>query len=260
VALRKVFGILLAAAVLTAPVSAETAEPAAVADFYADRVVSLYIGYPAGGGYDVYGRLVANHIGRFLPGNPTVIPVNMEGAGSLRLANWLYNAAPRDGSAFGIVNHGVPFEPLLGSADFAQFDPIEFTWIGSTNDETVVCVAWHSANVASLDDLYEQEFIIGGTGPGADDFVFPKLLSGVLDVAYTALKVLTEAESRTRENGIARWLVGRTPEVLAVVKRSPLGRSLGREGMFHNLEQAVSSYLGASSATRPGAPEATGSG
>lgn len=181
-ALRKVFGILLSAVVLTAPVPAEPAEGGTVADFYADRVVSLYIGYPAGGGYDVYGRLVANHIGRFLPGNPTVIPVNMEGAGSLRLANWLYNAAPRDGSAFGIVNHGVPFEPLLGSADFAQFDPIEFTWIGSTNDETVVCVAWHSANVVSLDDLYAEEFIIGGTGPGADDFVFPKLLSGVLDV------------------------------------------------------------------------------
>jgi high affinity sulfate transporter 1 len=85
-------------------------------------------------------------------------------------------------------------------------------------------------------------------------------LSSVFDVEYTALKMLTEAESRTRENGITLWLVGLTPEVLAVVNRSPLGRSLGREGMFHNLEQAVSSYLGTSTATLPGAPEATGSG
>lgn len=176
---RKVLGIWWLAMVLMAPVPADAAD---VADFYADKIVSLYIGYPAGGGYDVYGRLVAHHIGRFLPGNPTVIPINMEGAGSLRLANWLYNAAPRDGTAFGIVNHGVPFEPLLGNTEFAQFDPIQFTWIGSANEETVVCVAWHTANVTRLEDLYAEEFIIGGTGPGADDFVFPKLLSGVLGV------------------------------------------------------------------------------
>jgi anti-anti-sigma regulatory factor len=84
-------------------------------------------------------------------------------------------------------------------------------------------------------------------------------LSGVMDVEYTALKMLTEAESRTREQGIELWLVGLTPEVLAVVNRSPLGRSLGRERMFHNLEQAVASYLGTSTGTRPGAPEATSS-
>jgi len=84
-------------------------------------------------------------------------------------------------------------------------------------------------------------------------------LSGVFDVEYTALKMLTEADSRTHENGIALWLVGLTPEVLTVVNRSPLGRSLGRERMFHNMEQAVASYLGTSTGTRPGAPEATSS-
>lgn len=148
--------------------------------FYEGKVVSLYIGYPAGGGYDVYGRVVAHHIGKHIPGNPTVIPVNMEGAGSLRLTNWLFNAAPRDGTAFGIINHGVPFEPLLGNRDAARFDPMAFNWIGSANNETVVCVAWHSTGIRGFHDLEGREFIIGGTGPGADDFVFPKLLSGVL--------------------------------------------------------------------------------
>jgi tripartite-type tricarboxylate transporter receptor subunit TctC len=157
------------------PCTAQTLE-----EFYSGKVVSLYIGYPAGGGYDVYGRVVAHHIGKHIPGNPTVIPVNMEGAGSLRLTNWLFNAAPRDGTALGIINHGVPFEPLLGNREFARFDPMEFTWIGSANNETVVCVAWHSSGVREFHDLETREFVIGGTGPGADDFVFPKLLSGVL--------------------------------------------------------------------------------
>ena len=177
-ALRRAIGVLRSAAFLilvSVPCSAQTVE-----EFYSGKVVSLYIGYPAGGGYDVYGRVVAHHIGKHIPGNPTVIPVNMEGAGSLRLTNWLFNAAPRDGTALGIINHGVPFEPLLGNREFARFDPMEFTWIGSANSETVVCVAWHSSGVRGFHDLENREFIIGGTGPGADDFVFPKLLSGVL--------------------------------------------------------------------------------
>ncbi len=182
----KAFGVIsgaVLACLLSIPCSAQSnvqPDASATADFYSGKVVSLYIGYPAGGGYDVYGRVVAHHIGKHIPGNPTVIPVNMAGAGSLRLTNWLFNAAPRDGTAFGIINHGVPFEPLLGNQEFAQFDPMEFTWIGSANNETVVCVAWHSSGVSGFHDLETREFIIGGTGPGADDFVFPKLLSGVL--------------------------------------------------------------------------------
>src|SRR4051812_3246516 len=101
-----------------------------VAGFYRGKVVTLYIGFSVGGGYDVYGRLVARHIGKHIPGNPTVIPVNMEGAGSIKLANWLYNAATRDGTALGIINRGVPFEPLLGNAALARFDASKFTWIG----------------------------------------------------------------------------------------------------------------------------------
>jgi tripartite-type tricarboxylate transporter receptor subunit TctC len=85
------------------------------AEMFKGRTVDLYVGYSAGGGYDVYGRLVARHIGRHLPGNPTVIARNMEGAGSIRLANWLQNVAPRDGTAFGIVSRGAAFDPLLGA-------------------------------------------------------------------------------------------------------------------------------------------------
>src|SRR5262245_59908076 len=107
------------------------------ADFYKGRAIDLYIGYSAGGGYDVYARALARHMGRFIPGNPTILAKNMPGAGSLVLANWLYNVAPRDGTAFGIIARGTAFDPLLGSTK-AQFDASKFNWIGSMNDEVSV--------------------------------------------------------------------------------------------------------------------------
>ena len=100
------------------------------------------IGYSVGGGYDVYARLIARHIGKHIPGNPTVVPKNMEGAGSLRLANWLYNVGPKDGTVFGTIGRGTGFDPLLGNKA-AQFDGTKFNWIGSANDEVSVCVAWN---------------------------------------------------------------------------------------------------------------------
>jgi len=106
------------------------------ADFYKGKNIDLYIGYSAGGGYDVYARSLARHMGRFIPGNPTIVPKNMPGAGSLVLANWLYNVAPKDGTAFGIIGRGTAFDPLLGSTK-AQFDAAKFNWIGSMNDEVI---------------------------------------------------------------------------------------------------------------------------
>src|SRR3954463_5560826 len=104
------------------------------ADFYKGKQVELYVGYSVGGGYDIYARLVARHMGRYLPGNPVVVPKNMEGAGSLRLANWLYKAAAQDGTAIGIIGRGIAFDPLLGGQG-AQFDATQFGWLGSANDE-----------------------------------------------------------------------------------------------------------------------------
>jgi tripartite-type tricarboxylate transporter receptor subunit TctC len=158
-----------------APAKAQSVE-----EFYAGSDVTLYIGFSAGGGYDVYGRLAARHFGRFLPGEPTIVPVNMEGAGSLRLLNWLYSAAPRDGTAFGIVNRAAPFVPLLDNPELAAFDVQELTWIGSANDEVSVCVAWERTGITRFEQLYEQDLIVGSSGPGADEFVFPRLIRGVL--------------------------------------------------------------------------------
>jgi tripartite-type tricarboxylate transporter receptor subunit TctC len=157
------------------------------ADFYRGRTIDLYIGYSAGGGYDVYARALARHMGRFIPGAPAIVPKNMPGAGSLVLANWLYNVAPRDGTAFGTIARGVAFEPLLGSTK-AQFNAARFGWIGSMNEEVSVCAAWHTSGVTRLEEVMQREFTVGGSGPAADTDVFPKVLNGTIG---TRFKIVT---------------------------------------------------------------------
>lgn len=144
-----------------------------------EKPFNVYIGYSAGGGYDVYGRLVARHIGRHLPGKPNVVVNNMPGAGSMRLANWLYNVAPKDGTVMGTVARGIAFDTLLGQPG-AQFDATKFNWIGSANDEVSVCVAWHTSGVTKFEQVLEKELVVGGTGGSADTDQFPKVFNSVL--------------------------------------------------------------------------------
>src|ERR1700752_187808 len=101
-------------------------------DFYKGKTVSLVIGYSVGGGYDAYGRLVARHLGKHIPGNPSVVGQNMTGAGSLKAANYVYSVAPKDGSVIGTFSRSQGIAPLLGKA---EFDSTRFTWIGSVTDE-----------------------------------------------------------------------------------------------------------------------------
>jgi len=151
----------------------------AVSDFYAGRQVRLLIGYSAGGGYDTYARLLARHLGKHIPGNPTVVPQNMPGAGSLTLANFLYNVAPKDGSVIGTFARGMAMEPLL-SGEGTRFDASQFSWIGSLNNEVSVCVSWHTSDVKSMQDLETMELIVGGTGSGSDTDTFPIVISNLL--------------------------------------------------------------------------------
>ncbi len=164
-----------------------TAGAQSVADFYRGKTVDLYIGYSAGGGYDIYARFLARHIGKHIPGNPSVVPKNMEGAGSLRLANWLYNVAPKDGTAFGIIGRGTGFDPLLGQQR-AQFDATKYNWIGSANNEVSVCVAWHTSGVTRFEDMLTKPLIVGGTSASADTDQFPRITNGVLG---TKMRVVT---------------------------------------------------------------------
>ncbi len=157
------------------------------AEFYRGKTIHLDIGASVGGGYDLHGRLLARHIGKHIPGNPTVVPRNVEGAGGVRLPNVLYNSAPRDGTTFGIVFRSVPFDPLLGNKA-VQFDPTKLIWIGSTSSETSICVAWHTSGVTSIEDLRHKELVVGSTGNNADTSIFAKVINGVLG---TRMRIVT---------------------------------------------------------------------
>src|SRR5436190_11076360 len=184
--MRTIAQISIAAMVLLACSDRGSAQTPA--DFFKGRSIDLYIGYSVGGGYDVYARMIARHLGKHIPSGPTVLPKNMEGAGSLRLANWLYNVAPKDGSVIGTIGRGTGFDPLLGHKA-AQFDGTKFNWIGSANDEVSVCVAWSGrAKVRKFEDLLTTELTVGGTGSAADTDQFPRILNGVLG---TKMKIVT---------------------------------------------------------------------
>jgi tripartite-type tricarboxylate transporter receptor subunit TctC len=157
------------------------------ADFYKGKTVDLHIGYSAGGAYDLYARMIARHLGKHIPGNPQVVPKNMEGAGSLRLANYLYSVAPKDGTALGATSRGMAFDPLLGNKT-TQYEAPKFTWVGSANDEVSVCVAWHTSGVTSWDDVMTKELAIGSTGVGDDTYQFPKFANNTLGSKF---KIIT---------------------------------------------------------------------
>jgi tripartite-type tricarboxylate transporter receptor subunit TctC len=172
---------LVALAVMTAPAAAQ-------APSLAGKNVQMIIGFGAGSGFDLWGRLVARHIGKHLPGNPPVVPQNMPGAGGLGAVNLIYNRAPKDGSVLGLIASSAAMAPLTGAAG-ARFDPTRITWLGTPTTETYVCVAYNSTRVRvkTVEDLYEKELIVGGTGPGAGSYYFPKALSALLGLKFKVI-------------------------------------------------------------------------
>src|SRR5437660_1423805 len=124
---RITLGLVLA---ILAAAQTDRANAQSVADFYRGKTVTMLIGYTSGGGYDLYARVLSRHMGRHIPGNPTMVPQNMPGAGSLRVAGFLYSAAPKDGTTLGMFGRGIAMEPLIGSGG-AAFDPRKFTSLGS---------------------------------------------------------------------------------------------------------------------------------
>lgn len=175
----------LVAAVLAMGIS-HGARADAVADFYKGRTINLYIGYSVGGAYDVYARMIARHMGDHIPGNPVVVPQNMEGAGSLRAANYIYTRAPKDGTAIATFARGAAFFPLLGQ-EGATYDAPKLNWLGSANNETSLCVAWATTGIKSIDQLKTQEMTAGGTGPTDDTVQMVKVINGVVGTRMRAV-------------------------------------------------------------------------
>lgn len=154
-----------------------------VSDFYGHKTLTLIAGFPPGGGYDTYVRVLARHFGSFIPGKPSVVPTNMPGAGSMTAANRIYNDQPNDGTVLGEFASSVVMEPLLGN-HAARFDPTKFSWIGSMSQDVAYCGVWQTPGAAaSFDDIMRsdgKETIFGGGAPVAITYQHPMILKNVL--------------------------------------------------------------------------------
>ncbi|MFM1816666.1 MAG: hypothetical protein RLZ98_3361 [Pseudomonadota bacterium] len=157
------------------------------AEFYKGSNLTLIISAGSGGGFDSYGRLLARHYGRHVPGNPTLVPQNMPGAGGLRATNHMYNSAPKDGSHIAIVHSAMTTASIL-SPHKAQFDATKINWIGNIEDETSLCVSWHASPIKTTEDMMTKEFVVGGTGVGGNLEIYPRVLNSILG---TKIKVIS---------------------------------------------------------------------
>jgi len=179
-------GLTLVLAITFAVGLCDLASAQTVADFYRGKTISVQIGYAPGGAYDLSARVLARHMGRHVPGEPIVVARNMPGAGSLKLANYLYTVAPRDGTEFGIFGRTIPIDPLLGAKE-AQFDALKFTWLGSTSNEVSTCVSWHMSSVKTAIDLYDKELVVGAAGAASPSAVFPNVFNAVLGTKFKVI-------------------------------------------------------------------------
>ncbi len=191
------------------------------AEFYQGKQVTIVVGFSSGGTYDATARLFARHLGKYLPGKPTVIVRNMPGAGSLIAAKSLHSSLPKDGTTIGVVGGGVVLEPLLGNPQ-ATYDPRRFNWIRGRTRDNFLCLVWHTVPVQTLQDVIKRETVVGATGPGSRTLTYPKVLNELLGtkfkivMGYPGGNEITLALERGEVEGYCGWALGsiktRAPE------------------------------------------------
>ena len=148
-------------------------------DFYRGRTVTLVVSSSAGGGYDIMARTVARYLGKHLPGNPRIVVTNMPGAGGITATNYLYRAAPKDGTFIGSVQNNLPFEPLLGTRE-AIYDPTKFNWLGSPSIEVGLIVVWRNVPINTIEDLKQREITVGSSGANSTPSFYARLINETL--------------------------------------------------------------------------------
>lgn len=174
---------LRAAAFATASIALVAPAVAQDTPFAGGKALTMIIGFGPGGGYDLWARTIARHMGKHLPGNPVGVPQNMPGAGSYNAANHIFSVAAKDGTVLGIIARDAPLGPLTGHKG-ARFEPLKMSWIGTPTTETNVCVAMNTAKVKNVADLYKEELIVGETGVGTGTRSYPKALSEILGMKF----------------------------------------------------------------------------
>ena len=179
--LRRSSTALIALTLLATSVSGAQAE-----EYFKGKTIRLVVGTPPGGGYDTYGRLVARHLGEYLPGHPTVIVVNMAGASGMNAVTWLYTQAPRDGGTIATFNKSMPFYQALGQQG-VRFKTEELSWIGSLSQDPDLVSVWHTAGVRSIEDAKTKQVVMGANSSGTMT-LYPALLNATLG---TRFKIVT---------------------------------------------------------------------
>src|SRR6185436_18427969 len=209
------------------------ASAASAADFYQGKQVTIVVGFSAAGTYDATARLFARHLGKYLPGKPTVIVRNMPGAGSLIATNALYGSLPKDGTTLGVIGGVIVLEPLLGNQQ-ATYDPRRLNWIGGRTRDNFLCLVWHTAPVQTLKDVIKRETVVGATGPGSRTLTYPKALIELLGTkfkivsGYPGGNEITLALERGEVEGYCGWALGsiktRAPDWIRDGKIRPLAQ------------------------------------
>jgi tripartite-type tricarboxylate transporter receptor subunit TctC len=204
----------VAAALTTAMLlSAQPASADDVTDFYRGKSATLYLGYPPGGAYDIYARLIGRYLTRHMPGNPQFVVRHKPGAASLNLVNELYHVAPRDGSVIGMFARTAALSRLLGR-EGTNYNPVEFGWIGSANNEVSICGVWHGVGITSTREFMARPLVFAANAPGAESDVYPNILNNLLGTkfkvvaGYPGVNDLTLALERGEVDARCGWSWG----------------------------------------------------
>lgn len=192
------------------------AQSEAVANFYKGKTVNIYIGVGVGGEYDLQARLVAKYIGRHIPGSPNVVPQNMTGASGLKMLNFLYTLAPRDGTAIGMVQNGFPAAQAIGRSGIL-FDANRLQWLGTIAPVVETMAVWHTAEVRNIDDARKKQIVAGATARGGITYTYPALMNELLGTKFKIVTGYTggnevnvameRGEVQARNNSWSSWKV-----------------------------------------------------
>lgn len=173
----------LSAALIAGQIAAAPASADATADFYKGKRITFVIPTSPGGSYHAYGLQITRHMGKHVPGNPTFVLQNMPGAGGIVATNHLYNVAPKDGTAIGMINQAIPLTQLLGESG-VKFDVSKMTWIGDAIVSNSVAVAWHETPFKTIQDVMDKEMIIGAEGGMSSSTIIPRVMNAVIGTRF----------------------------------------------------------------------------
>jgi tripartite-type tricarboxylate transporter receptor subunit TctC len=177
-----------------------------VENFYRNKTLTVVIGFSAGGGYDLYARALARVFSKYIPGHPNIVPENMPGAGGLRASNYIYAAAPKDGSVIGTFSRSIPTMPLVTSG--LSFDGRKFSWLGSMSSDTSVCLTGGKSPIKTYQDMLTMPVVMGGQYAAADSDIYARLYNNVLGTkiklvsGYPGTNDITLAIERGEVDGI----------------------------------------------------------